>query len=291
MFLLIPMKDKLSNLSLIAIDSALLSFVATVPLYIYIISPFLETQKAREEQIQLASKMSCLGEMAAGVAHEINNPLAVISGKIDLLSSMIKKQNIDYQKAELHTQTIQNMIQRIASIVKGLKRFSRDETAEPMQKCHLNQIMSDSMVLFHSRIKNSGIQFKYSDFSKELLKEVYVNCHPTQISQVLVNLLTNSADAIEKNEIKWIELQTEFENDHVLLKIIDSGRGIPIEIKNKIFNPFFTTKEVGKGTGLGLSISSSIIKNHKGELYIDENNPNTCFVLKLPLSGRTQTML
>lgn len=269
--------------SIVAIaDSALLSIISSVPLYLYIIRPYISTQASREAQIEAACKMASLGEITAGIAHEINNPLTIIAGKSELLHNMIKKQNIDYEKAAQHLLIIQNMNIRISKIVKGLRSFSRNEEDEPYQRVNLFQIMADTIDLCHSKFLKNNIKFMYSDFSQELFKEVYINCHPTQISQVLINILSNAADAIANFETRWIEIKTEFENEYVFLRIIDSGKGIPKDIQHKLFNPFFTTKEAGKGTGLGLSISRNIITNHQGELYIDNDYPNTCFVIKLP---------
>ena len=110
-----------------------------------------------------------------------------------------------------------------------------------------------------------------------------------QMSQVVINLLTNDFDAIEKTSNPWVEISVSKSTENVLiLKIKDSGLGIPKEIQSKIFQPFFTTKEVGKGAGLGWSLCSSIVQRHGGTLTLDNNCPNTCFVIRLPLRGGDQ---
>ena len=104
----------------------------------------------------------------------------------------------------------------------------------------------------------------------------------TEISQVLVNLLNNADDAISKMPEKWIKLSVQNRSDWLEIRVTDSGHGIPPGDQKKLFQPFFTTKEIGKGTGLGLSISHGIVKNHGGELTLDTTSPNTCFVVRLP---------
>jgi len=103
-----------------------------------------------------------------------------------------------------------------------------------------------------------------------------------EISQVVLNLLSNASDAIETLSDKWIKLSVFSRQDFVEIHITDSGDGIRPEIRKKIFQPFFTTKAIGRGTGMGLSISSGIIQKHRGELQIDSQNPNTCFIIRLP---------
>jgi signal transduction histidine kinase len=115
--------------------------------------------------------------------------------------------------------------------------------------------------------------------------QLIINCCRVQLSQVILNLLGNSFDAIENLEERWVEVRCEKNEQNLIIKLIDSGNGIPSAIKEKIFQPFFTTKEIGKGTGLGLSLSHSIIKNHQGIFSLDENMKNTCFVITLPLYG------
>ncbi len=106
-----------------------------------------------------------------------------------------------------------------------------------------------------------------------------------QIGQVILNLLNNAHDALEHLPEKWIHLSVREEGDYYFLRITDSGNGIPLDLRQKIMMPFFTTKEIGKGTGLGLSVSKSIVILHHGQLYIDTQSPYTCFVMGLPKTG------
>jgi signal transduction histidine kinase len=112
---------------------------------------------------------------------------------------------------------------------------------------------------------------------------------PSQVSQVVLNLINNSADAIEGSPNPWIIVDVVATGTSLFLSIMDSGKGIPEEIAKKIMNPFFTTKEVGKGTGLGLSIGKGIIEGHGGKLYLDRNSPHTKFIIELPLDEKNST--
>ncbi len=219
-------------------------------------------------------KLASLGEMSAGVAHEINNPLAVIVGTIPLL----KKYKNDELKFEEKSQVLLKSAARIEKIVKGLKKFSRTSTSE-LHKIHLLlEIINEAVLITEAKLKRHFITIKVNVDSN-----IKILCDDIEIEQVIVNLINNAADAIKDKNEKWIEIRTQIENEFVVLQIIDSGLGISPEVESKLFQPFFTTKIVGKGTGLGLSISKGIIEEHKGALSINRNIKNTCFEIKIPL--------
>ena len=224
-----------------------------------------------------ASKMASLGEMAGGVAHEINNPLAIILGKSTILERMLSKPVLEKEKMHDAIDKINKNADRIARIVKGLRRFSRNAENDPYELVNLNEIMNEVMDLCFEKLKHGNI-------SLEVVcpEDLSFDCRSTEIAQVLLNLISNASDAIEKNEDKWIQVSAAKNKGTVTIKITDSGSGIPKEIAEKIMQPFFTTKEVGKGTGLGLSISQGIIQHHGGKFYINEQSPNTQFVIELP---------
>lgn len=222
------------------------------------------------------SKMIILGEMAAGVAHEVNNPLMILSGSLELL-----QESLESTPTEINTNLMKNMeksIDRIQSIVKGLKTFSRNGENDALQKFSLKEILKDSLALCEEKLKINNIKF-----SKSIPESGFIiDCRPSQISQVVINLINNSKDAISELTEKWIHLDLiETSNDYLIV-ITDAGKGIPLDIQEKLFNPFFTTKEVGKGTGLGLSISKGIMNGHQGHLLINNDCPNTQFIISLP---------
>ena len=229
-----------------------------------------------EEQntkIIASSKMSMLGEMASGIAHEINNPLTVIIGKSQQL---IASNNLD-ESSNLKLLKIIETGKRIDRIIKSLKLFSRDSSHEQDVPLKLSSVLDLTLELCLEKIKFEGIT---------LIEEIDVDArimgNPTQISQVLMNIIGNSIDAISFNEERWIKINITIVNNNAIIKITDSGKGIPKDVLEKIMIPFFTTKELGKGTGLGLSISKGIIEKHGGRIYYDMNSNNTCFVIEIP---------
>ncbi len=226
----------------------------------------------------VSAKMASLGEMAGGIAHEINNPLAVISMRTEKLKRRMNSDEIDVPKTIEDLQKIETTITRISKIIRGLKNFSRSGASDPMEKVSLKQVVEDSITLSNEKLSNNSIKLKL-DIDPE--KDFNVLGRFVQLSQVILNLLSNACDAINKQDEKWIEITLKEVNHKVIVSLTDSGSGIPPEIAEKLMIPFFTTKEVGKGTGLGLSISKGIIEEQKGKFYYDPTCSNTRFVIEL----------
>ncbi|MFZ3230798.1 MAG: ATP-binding protein [Pseudobdellovibrio sp.] len=237
---------------------------------------------ALQEQIaksMASAKMASLGEMAAGLAHEINNPLTIITGMSHLLIKIMKKENLAHAKLTEGLIKIESTSHRIASIIKGLRTFARDAENDTFAVVNVNNLINDTLAFCRSK-------FEFCNVKLEILnsiQDISIECRETEISQVVLNLLNNALDAVEKLPQKWVKVEVEVKNEIVIISVIDSGHGVPLEIQEKIMQPFFTTKEVGKGTGLGLSISIGIAKAHKGLLIIDRSHPNTKFSLQLPM--------
>lgn len=233
----------------------------------------------KESQLKLieSSKMSSLGEMAGNIAHEINGPLAIIHGRVDQLKKKINLGEIDTQRILEDLGKIRKTSERISKIVKGLRFFSRNADDDPMHRVNITQIVEDTLELCLDKFKGHKVSLS-TDYPSDL--ELF--CQPTQVSQVLLNLLSNALDAAVDTTEKWVHLAVSTEEDFIKITVTDSGRGISPEVQAKIMDPFFTTKEIGKGTGLGLSISQGIIALHKGELYYDRQCENTTFVILLP---------
>lgn len=226
-----------------------------------------------------SAKMSALGQMAGGVAHEINNPMAIIHSEADELNDIASEsENVDKNTAQEIAHNIISTSERVSKIIKGLKLFARDGGQDSLSKVALVDLMDDLTGIVLSRFQNSGVSL-----SVDQIPSIQIMCRETQILQVLVNLLNNSLDAIENLEKKWVKIQFQITKIKLVISVIDSGNGISKEIQDKLFNPFFTTKEVGKGTGLGLSLSLGIIENHKGRLWIDDKCEHTCFKVELPI--------
>jgi signal transduction histidine kinase len=239
-----------------------------------------------------ANKLSTLGEMAAGIAHEINNPLAIIQGNLNKIRTLIEKERLDVAQMLDSVTTAARTVGRIVKIVSGLRSFARDEVGEPFQSAELQQLVEETLSFCHERFKNLNIQMTVQFERASVLLE----CRPVQISQVLLNLLMNSFDAVTEKESagktspgkssaeKWIRIDCGEDSDFITIRITDSGLGVSQSIQRKVFQPFFTTKPLGKGTGLGLSIARGIVESHRGELMLDVDSVHTSFVIRLPKS-------
>ena len=233
---------------------------------------------AQQIKLMASSKMSALGEMAGGIAHEVNNPLAVIQLNAELLGEILKNKSPDPLALSAIANTITRTTQRIAKIIQGLKNFSRNAENDPMVESSLAEIVINTLVFCEEKFRHAQVEIKLG-----ALSEIKIRCRPVQISQVLLNLLNNSFDAISMiSDVKWINLEVIEVVQGMQLVVSDSGPGIPPELRGQIFEPFFTTKEVGKGTGLGLSVSQGITSSHGGTLILDPTAPFTRFILTLP---------
>lgn len=235
-----------------------------------------ESLADEREKATIASKMVSMEEMSAGIAHEINNPLAIITGNVDLLRSHIAKEKYDSLPKKLDK--ISKSVERITKIIKGLKRLSYKANTADLEKVSMKEIMDDTLEFSREMLKSKGIELIVEE-----LPEAEILCHSVEISQVILNLINNARDAIINFEEKWIKIQTFQMHDKLRINVIDSGPGIPPEIKDKIMDSFFTTKEFGKGTGLGLSLSKRIVEEYNGELFISDEHNHTCFSVILPV--------
>jgi len=237
------------------------------------------------EQARLAQ----MGLMASGIAHEINNPLAVIQTRLNLalkgLSQLLSSGNssqIDEQlkKVQDSLMKAQSMGERIKKIVNSMRLLARDASHEEFQELSWKRVWSEVEPIFEGKIKEAQV-------SVELVGDAWeqvFNGSLTSLAQVLSNAVSNSLQAIRSLELRWIKLNAQMIESRIKLEIQDSGAGIPESIRDKLMTPFFTTKEPGQGTGLGLSISRKIIENHGGQFYFDHNQKHTTLVIEIPRS-------
>jgi PAS domain S-box-containing protein len=243
--------------------------------YLKEMSATLEAQRA---SIVASAKLSSLGEMAGGIAHEINNPLSIILGRVMVIRDMLKASVIVTTDISDSINIIESTSLRIGKIVKGLRTFSRDGMKDPHVSISVGTLLEDVFSLCRERFKNNHVELIVDgNIDKEL------RCRPVEISQIMINLLLNSYDAVQASEKKWVKVLVNSNDKMMSISISDSGAGIASEIREKIMDPFFTTKDPGKGTGLGLSISKGIAEAHSGTLYFDHNQAHTTFILELPL--------
>jgi len=271
-----------------------------------------EVGKNREKDTMLLQqdKLASIGQLAAGVAHEINNPVGFIMSNLGTLkkyvenldqytsllqglvstegtfeaqhvvNEMSQKLNIEHIREDIENLIAESLegTERIKQIVLDLKDFVRADE-DRLKETDLNQCVRSTANIVRSEIKY------VADLSLHLNRIPMIICNSQQINQVIANLLVNAAHAITGNGS--ITVTTLDENDRVTLSVTDTGCGIPPEIIDRIFDPFFTTKEVGHGTGLGLNISSTIVKKHGGTIRVEsEIGTGTTFTVTLPVNCR-----
>jgi two-component system, NtrC family, sensor kinase len=232
-----------------------------------------------EEQLQQSDKLSSIGLLAAGVAHEVNTPLAGISSYSQMLMQQIPESDPRHQLLEkIHRQT-----SRASSIVNNLLNFSRvsDSRYTPVD---LNRIIDDTIQLLEAQLRNTEIE----------VVRIYADDLPfapgdaPKLQQVLMNLVLNARDAMPQGG--RLEISTEADDDSVVISVRDTGLGIAPEHLSKIYDPFFTTKQIGKGTGLGLAVSYGIIRDHGGLINVEsKQGEGTRFRITLPLAAARQT--
>ncbi|MDZ4083965.1 MAG: ATP-binding protein, partial [Bdellovibrionales bacterium] len=241
----------------------------------------LTDQRENELKLLQSARMATLGEMAGGIAHEVNNPLAIIHGRASQILRVMDRGPLDLSKLRSDITKIEATANRIAKIIRGLRSFSRDSSGDPMILAKVNGMITEVLDLARERFKNHEIDL--SVFSGE---DHLIACRPQQIGQVLLNLINNAHDAVMTQEERWVRIDVTRAGGLIRIAVTDSGKGIPGEVAAKIMNPFFTTKEVGKGTGLGLSISKGIAEDHGGTLTYDPTSKNTCFVFEIPMADQ-----
>lgn len=232
------------------------------------------------QRLQLArsEKLASLGAMAGGIAHEINNPMAIISGNAQRIRSLAAKGLLDLKALLSIAEKIERTVHRIVKIVRGLRNFAKDGDKDPFETVSVKSLVEETLEFCQMRFKGSATQLILPSISPDLT----IECRAVPISQVLLNLLGNAFDAIQSLPEKWIRMDIEADSEWISISIVDSGSGIPPEVREKLMQPFFTTKESGKGTGLGLNLSKSIVESHWGHLYLDQASTNTRFTVRLP---------
>lgn len=237
-------------------------------------------QDVQQRRLLGASKFAALGEVAAGMAHEINTPLGAITLSASQLKDMLPASGSPGEANEILSDILTSA-ERIARIVRGLKNFSRENPkSADFVFCDLASVLHESLALCEASLRSQNVEIRLADVPKKL----EVQCNPTQLSQVIVNLVNNARDAAAQaaGPGKWIEVSLSGSGDHAELRITDCGNGIPPAIREKLFQPFFTTKEIGKGTGIGLNVVLGLVQSHRGEVFLDERSPNTSFVVRIP---------
>jgi histidine kinase len=243
-----------------------------------------------EQQLIQASKMATLGEMATGVAHELNQPLSVIkTGSSFCMKKITNNEPIRADILFTMLEKIDSNVDRATKIINHMREFARKSDLK-LVRVDANEVLEHAFEIFSQQLKVRGIDV---DWHKDTDLPMIL-ADAGRLEQVFINLLINARDAIEerwesekpKSQEKKITLSSKKVDKEVVIEICDTGIGIPKEIRDKIFEPFYTTKEVGKGTGLGLSISYGIVKDCRGSIQVVSNQQGgACFIIRFPIPG------
>lgn len=225
----------------------------------------------------IANKTSALGQFTFSMAHEINNALFASNSYLFYEMKRCKGENYSPENLMNLLTIIKKSNSRISKIVNGIKIFSRNAENDPFESVSVKKIVDETLSICGERCKLENtiltIHLPEDDY--------FIDCHPSEIIQVLINLINNSFDALSEVSNKWIELEVKALDDKLEFSVKDGGKGIPKDIAQNLIQPFFTTKESGKGTGLGLYICKTIIELHSGQFFFDSALP-TKFGFMLP---------
>lgn len=232
-----------------------------------------ESIKIERAKAAHSAKLASLGEMSAGIAHEINNPLSIIMGSVRAL----RKDFSQPEKLLKKLEAIEKATLRIAKIVGGLRKFSRTSDKKAVKVFALRRIIDEAILMTGAKQRRHTVAIEF-----DCRAEAFVLCDELEIEQVMINLINNAIDAVKAERERWVKIVVFVEADEVCLQIRDSGPGIAPEHREKLFQPFFTTKPVGESTGLGLAIVKGILDEHKAKIQYIPQDPYTCFELRFP---------
>jgi two-component system CheB/CheR fusion protein len=249
-----------------------------------ILSIFDVTERLKDQQIILSqqeelsryARFSALGEIAAGISHEINTPLNVITANTDILQRAVKMNKLNDHLVIQSAQDIETMAKGISNIVRGLKSVAGIDPGT-FEYASMQKLISDALKICQLRIQRSDVDLQVEMPNGDLM----VRCYAIQIMQVIINLVNNALEAIAGTENPWIKIVLKEQDEKVCVTVTDSGNGIDARLTEKIMTPFFSTKKMQNGTGMGLSLSRAIARRHNGDLVVDPSAPNTTFRLEI----------
>ena len=237
-----------------------------------------ERIEVQQYQIYENARRVAISRISTGVAHEINNPLAIISGKSEVIKVLIESE-APKSKVMKMLKDIDSMVTRAAKIVKCLQELDQESPAK-MGIFSLNEILENSVAILTQKMSDNAIEV-----SIEKIPKIEIKGHKGQLAEVLIHLISNSIDAIQNTEKKWIEISFKIQPGHIFVMFTDAGTGIAENEVRQLTDPFFTTKDPGCGVGLGLSVSDSIVRAHGGSLSYNASSKNTQFILKLNIEN------
>lgn len=238
----------------------------------------LQTQlREREKIANHMERLAALGELSAGVGHEINNPLTICNGQVEKIKRRLNELEIHDEKILKSIAKYESATERISHIVKGLRTMARSDSGV-MNAIEVGSTISQCLSLVAEIYKQYQVEILY----KQPDSKVFICANLPKFQQVLMNLISNAKDALKDSLEKRIEVSLQNFDDEVRVSVKDSGPGVPKEIQSRIFEPFYTTKEVDQGTGIGLSISTSLMKEHGGRIELASSDTGAEFTLVFP---------
>ena len=245
-----------------------------------------KTIEQQRAQMANRAKFSALGELATGLAHEINNPLSKLVFETEVFKEQFERDNLaSKDNVKTFIEQILNSVQRVSKIIKGIRIYARDGQEDEFADENLYSLVQETLQILNHRMIEIEIQI----ITDRLQKDLVISCRSTQIVQILVNLVGNAIDAIAEDvrinpspSPAWIRFESQIVQDYVHISVINSGPKIPEAIRPKLFEAFFTTKFENHGTGLGLSISRNLARGQGGDLILQEDSESTRFTIKLP---------
>jgi nitrogen fixation/metabolism regulation signal transduction histidine kinase len=233
-------------------------------------------QKEKEISVQ-AMKAAAFGKLANGLAHEINNPLAIIKGICFVVERKSKKPDFDLVELNRMLSTVAENVDRITKIMSSLQGLAVSGQRQALEITTLGNILETAEVMVTDDLKRASIELEI-----DAEKSTILRCRSTSVSRAIANLLLNSCEALIGTEKPWIKIHAREKNGKLTITVTDSGFGIKLEDRPFVMDPFFTTKDVGEGNGLGLSVSKAVLEDHEGGIELDNANKHTSFVITLP---------
>ncbi len=237
-----------------------------------------QTILAQQAQLVMSSKLSALGELSAALTHEVNNPLAVILGRTEMIQEALRRESPNIETVRSMIDSIEVTGKRIEKIMRTVRALAHGGESEPFENLTLKSLLDSTLDLVGGRLLSHKITLEVNLQDSDQK----VTCRPTEIIQILVNLLNNAHDAVLMNDESWVRVESKQEDGGVLLSVTNGGPRIPPEIAERLFRPFFTTKQVGVGTGLGLTISQALAQKNKARLWHDASAAHPRFCLWIP---------
>ena len=257
--------------------SSLLFFLVVIFWVNQKLSKALQVVSNQQEAQVNNARLSALGQMAGSVAHEINNPLAIIKARADALDRAVRRGDLTDEKLTKFTADIRRTVLRVSAIIKGLRSLTRNSAETSLKEVYVADLIDEVVALSYERYRLANVKLDILGVENQ---KIYVD--KVQIGQVLINLLNNSYDEVSKTDDAWVKIEFWENSEKSFLSVSDSGNGIPEELVDRLMEPFFTTKNSDQGTGIGLSISKGIIDKHHGKFYYDSGSAHTRFVMELP---------